>query len=216
MDSKSNCGQSEDHISVNESTNEIHFNASINSKSISTLITKLLHMEEQILKKTKTLKRKIDKLEEDKDDINCVIKISVEPQPIKLFITSHGGLVYQVFSAIDTIQGLKVPVHTYCQGIVASAGTLLSLAGKRRFITENSYMLIHEIRSGTWGKFTHMCESMENSKQLMEHIKEYYVKRTKLTAEELDEQLKKDVTWNAKTCLEKGLVDEIIEFKSSY
>ena len=64
MESKSNCGQSEDNISVNESTNEIHFNASINSKSISTLITKLLHMEEQILKKTKTLKRKIDKLEE--------------------------------------------------------------------------------------------------------------------------------------------------------
>lgn len=212
MESKSNCGQSEDHISVNESSNEIHFNASINSKSISTLITKLLHMEEQILRKTKTLKRKIDKLEEDKDDISSVIKISVEPQPIKLFITSHGGLVYQVFSAIDTIQGLKVPVHTYCQGIVASAGTLLSLAGKRRFITENSYMLIHEIRAGTWGKFTHMCESMENSKQLMDHIKEYYVKRTKLTAEELDEQLKKDVTWNAKTCLEKGLVDEIIEF----
>jgi ATP-dependent protease ClpP protease subunit len=215
MESKSNCGQSEDHISVNESSNEIHFNASINSKSISTLITKLLHMEEQILKKTKTLKRKIDKLEEDKEDFSNVIKISVEPQPIKLFITSHGGLVYQVFSAIDTIQGLKVPVHTYCQGIVASAGTLLSLAGKRRFITENSYMLIHEIRAGTWGKFTHMCESMENSKQLMDHIKEYYVKRTKLTAEELDEQLKKDVTWNAKTCLEKGLVDEIIEFKLS-
>ena len=115
MESKSNNGQSEDYISVNESTNEIHFNASINSKSISTLITKLLQMEEQLLKKTKTLKRKIDKLEEDKEDLSNVIKISVEPQPIKLFITSHGGLVYQVFSAIDTIQGLKVPVHTYCQ-----------------------------------------------------------------------------------------------------
>ena len=212
MESKSSNGQSEDHISVNESTNEIHFNASINSKSISTLITKLLHMEEQILRKTKTLKRKIDKLEDDKDEFSSIVKISVEPHPIKLYITSHGGLVYQVFSAIDTIQGLKVPVHTYCQGIVASAGTLLSLAGKRRFITENSYMLIHEIRAGTWGKFTHMCESMENSKQLMDHIKEYYVKRTKMTAEELDEQLKKDVSWNAKTCLEKGLVDEIIKF----
>ena len=46
----------------------------------------------------------------------------------------------------------------------------------------------------------------------MDHIKEFYVKRTKLTSEELDEQLKKDVTWNAKTCLEKGLVDEIIDF----
>ena len=55
-----------------------------------------------------------------------------------------------------------------------------SLAGKKRFITENSYMLIHEIRSGTWGKFSHMCESVENSKQLMEHIKSYYVKLTQI------------------------------------
>jgi ATP-dependent Clp protease protease subunit len=164
------------------------------------------------VKKTKIIKRKLSEIEDEKDDILRAVNISIEPQPIKLFITSNGGLVYQVFLAIDTIQGLKVPVHTYCQGIVASAGTLLSLSGKRRFITENSYMLIHEIRSGTWGKFTHICESLENSKQLMDHIKDYYVKRTKITAEELDEQLKKDVTWNAKTCLEKGLVDEIIKF----
>jgi ATP-dependent protease ClpP protease subunit len=45
----------------------------------------------------------------------------------------------------------------------------------------------------------------------MEHIKDYYVKNTKLTKEELDIQLVKDLTWNAETCLEKGLVDEIIK-----
>jgi len=212
MESKSNSSQSEEYITVNETSNEIHFNAPINAKSISTLIGKLRLLEEKVLKKTKSVKRKLGDLENDKDDSSGIVKVTIEPKPIKLFITSHGGLVYQVFSAIDTIQGLKVPVHTYCQGIVASAGTLLSLAGKRRFITENSYMLIHEIRSGNWGKYTYLCESMENSKQLMDHIKEYYVKRTKLTADELDEQLKKDVTWNAKTCLEKGLVDEIISF----
>jgi len=212
MESKSNSTQSEEYITVNESLNEIHFNAPVNAKSISTLINKLRLLEEKVMKKTKVVKRKFSDMEDDKEDLASMVKVTIEPNPIKLFITSHGGLVYQVFSAIDTIQGLKVPVHTYCQGIVASAGTLLSLAGKRRFITENSYMLIHEIRSGTWGKYTHICESMENSKQLMEHIKEYYIKRTKLTGEELDEQLKKDVTWNAKTCLEKGLVDEIISF----
>jgi ATP-dependent Clp protease protease subunit len=213
MDIKSGSSnsQSEDNITSNEKLNEIHFNASINSKSISTLISKLHHLEETIIKRTRKLKRKFSDFEDEAEE-DFLVKVIVEPQPIKLFITSGGGLVYQVFSAIDTIQALKVPVHTYCQGLVASAGTLLSLAGKKRFITENSYMLIHEIRAGTWGKFTHMCESIENSKQLMDHIKSYYVKRTKLTLEELDDQLKKDVTWNAETCLEKGLVDEIIRF----
>ncbi len=209
MEAKSN--SSDDcHIHVNETLNEIHFNAGVNAKSMSTLITKLLNLQEKILKKHRSLKRKIAEIEEDED--NELVKITVEPQPIKLYITSNGGYVYQVFTAIDTILDMKVPVHTICQGMVASAGTLLSCAGKKRFITENSYMLIHEIRGGTWGKFSHMTESVENSKQLMDHLKNYYISRTKLTAEELDEQLKKDVYWNAQMCLEKGLVDEIIKY----
>ncbi len=46
----------------------------------------------------------------------------------------------------------------------------------------------------------------------MDHIKSYYIKKTTITSEELEEQLKKDVTWNAEKCLEKGFVDEIIKF----
>ncbi len=202
--------EKEDFITVNESNYEIHFNAGINHKSVSTLIEKLLGLEEKILKKHRKVKRKLSDIENDEEYDS--FKLNVNLPAIKLYICSNGGLVSQVFSAIDTIQSLKVPVHTICKGFVASAGTLLSLSGKKRFITENSFMLIHELRSGTWGKFSHMVESVENSKQLMDHIKSYYIKRTKITAEELEEQLKKDVTWNAQMCLDKGLVDEIIKF----
>ena len=210
-------------INVNEQTNSIYFNAGINPKTMSILIDKLLNMEQKILKKQKNLKRKfkdIKKDDKDKDkdsdkyssDCEDQFEIKIEPKPITLYITSNGGYVYQVFSAIDTIRGMKIPVNTVCKGFVASAGTLLSLAGKRRYITESSYMLIHELRAGYWGKYTNLSESFENSKQLMEHIKSYYLTRTKMTVEDLDEQLKKDVSWNAQTCLEKGLVDEIIKY----
>jgi ATP-dependent protease ClpP protease subunit len=197
-------------INVNESINEIHFNASVTPKTMSILIDKLLELQEKILRKEKQVKRKFREFEKDDEfeQINFIIK----PTPIKLYITTNGGYVYQVFSAIDTIRNMKIPVHTICKGFVASAGTLLSLAGDKRYITENSFMLIHELRSGTWGKFTHMVESIENSRQLMEHIKSYYIKYTKMTAEELDEHLKKDITWNAEICLEKGLVHKIIKF----
>ena len=106
---------------------------------------------------------------------------------------------------------MKIPVYTICKGIVASAGTLLSLAGSQKFITENSYMLIHELRSGSWGKFSFIKDNFDNCNNLMDHIKNYYIKNTKLTKEELDIQLVKDLTWNAETCLEKGLVDKIIK-----
>lgn len=210
-------------INVDEMTNSIYFNAGINPKTMSVLVEKLLSMEKIILRKQKTLKRKIDEAKKtdrdskdksgvDYEDYEEQFEIKIEPKPINLYITSNGGLVYQVFGVIDTIRGMKVPVHTICKGFVASAGTLLSLAGKKRYITESSYMLIHELRAGHWGKFTHLSESLDNSKQLMDHIKSWYLSRTKMTKEELEEQLKKDVSWNAQTCLEKGLVDEIIKY----
>ena len=205
------CEKEETFVILREAINEIHFSGEINQKSISILIDRLLELETKVINKCKKLKRRYRE-DTDSDDENPTITFRVEPKPIKLFITSNGGIIYHVFSAIDTIRSMKIPVHTYVKGFAASAATLLSLAGKKRFITENSYMLIHEIRSGTWGKFTHLCESVENSKQLMEHIKNWYIKRTKLTVEELDEQLKKDICWNSQMCLEKGLVDEIIKF----
>lgn len=202
-------------IKVNEKENSIYFNASIDPNTMSSLIDKLLALQSNILKTQKKINKKIrDMNEKDEEDYEAQLNVIVEPKPIYLYITSNGGWLYQVFSAIDTILSMKVPVYTVCKGFVASAGTLLSLAGKRRFITENSYMLIHELRAGSWGKYTHMAESFENSKQLMEHIKSFYLKRTRMTEEEIDEQLKKDISWNAETCLQKGLVDEIIKYDS--
>ncbi len=201
-------GKGEDFINVNENKYEIHFNGGITCRSMSTLIEKLVELEDKIMKKHKTAKRKLSEIEGDDYE---GFKFTVNLPEIRLYITSNGGSVHQVFSAIDTIQEMRVPVHTICKGFVASAGTLLSLAGEKRYITENSYMLIHELRSGVWGKYTYMVENMENSKQVMEHIKSYYLKRTKISKEELDEQLKKDIIWDAQVCLEKGLVDEIIK-----
>lgn len=196
-------------ISIREETNEIYFNGKINNKSMPELIKELTNMEQKIQKKIKKIRKKIEEYEKtDEYDDSCEIKITA--QPIKLHITTYGGTVYDVFTVIDTIKNMKVDVHTICKGIVASAGTLLSLAGKKRYITENSYMLIHEIRSGMWGKFSELKEEYENVTELMEHLKKYYLKNTKMTEEEIIEQLRKDTMWNAQTCLEKGLVDEIL------
>lgn len=183
--------------------NEIHFNGSINLESMSSLTKELLNMQKTIQTSCKSIKRKFSDLDNDS------VSIEIKPQNIKLFITSNGGSVHQVFGAIDTIKCMKVPVHTICKGMVASAGTILSIHGTKRFITPNTYMLIHELRSGSWGKYQQLKDNFENCSSLMEHIKKMYVERTKLTNEDLEKCLHKDMIWNADFCIEKGLVDEI-------
>ena len=201
-------------IYVSDHDNEIYFNGPVNYISMSNLNKELLKLESKILKESVKLKRKLsDMLKDDKEFENseskyCTIKI--KSKPIKLYISSHGGSVYQVLGAFDSIRQMKVPVHTICKGFVASAGTILSLAGEKRFILKNSYMLIHQLRSSMWGKFEELKDDFENCQTLMKHLKKIYLENTNLKEEELDDILKKDISWSADICLEKGLVHEII------
>jgi len=204
------CEKEETFVILREAINEIHFSGEINQKSISILIDRLLELETKVINKCKKLKRRYRE-DTDSDDENPTITFRVEPKPIKLFITSNGGIIYHVFSAIDTIRSMKIPVHTYVKGFAASAATLLSLAGKKRFITENSYMLIHELRGGSWGTYSQLKESMENHTIIHDHIKNYYIKNTKYTMAEIEDQLKHDMIMKPEKCLEKGLVDEILK-----
>jgi ATP-dependent protease ClpP protease subunit len=136
------------------------------------------------------------------------ISLGIDKQPIYLHLTTDGGVIYSAMSIIDCIKSLSVPVYTVIDGFVASAGTLIALAGEKRYMCENAYMLIHELRSGFWGKMTDISEEYCNLKRLMKHIIKLYVNTTNLTKSELTEILKKDVNWNLNDCIAKGLVHE--------
>ena len=135
--------------------------------------------------------------------------VRVDPRPIRLILSTQGGLVHAAFSVVDTIKSLEVPVHTIVSGYVASAGTLISLAGAKRSITSNSFMMIHEIRSGFWGRYSDARAEYENITKLMEHITTYYVAHTKITRERLRDMLRSDNDLTAAEALEMGLVDVV-------
>lgn len=134
-----------------------------------------------------------------------------DPVPIYLHLTTDGGYIHSAFSIIDCMKSLKVPVHTVIDGYVASAGTLISVCGTKRYIRPNAYILIHELRSGFWGKMTYLDEEHQNCKKIQEHLTKTYLETTKLTKSRLTTLLKKDLQFNADEALEMGIVDEIYD-----
>lgn len=199
-------------INIMNDTRSIYFNGEINNFSMEHLIYELLNMELSIKKNIKNVTKIVDDAKEKMKDENLddITLELINNTHIKLYITTYGGCVHSAFNIVDTIHSMDIPVHTICKGCVASAGTLISLSGKKRFITKHSYMLIHELRTGCWGKFSYLKDEFNNSQELMETIKTYYIHHTKISIEELDQQLKEDKMWNAIHCLEKGLVHEIL------
>jgi len=132
-----------------------------------------------------------------------------DPLPIYLHITTYGGIIHAAFSAVDCMKSLRCPVYTVVDGFVASAGTLLTLAGKKRYIQPNAYMLFHELRSGFWGKMSDINQEYCNLKKVMEHLTTFYTENTPLTAKQLEKLLIKDSIWSSQECLDKGVVDEL-------
>ncbi len=141
--------------------------------------------------------------------IQMVFAYNLPSVPLYLHISSFGGSIFAALTAIDAIKASRVPVYTIIEGATASAGTLMSVVGDRRYITPSSYMLIHQLSSGCWGKMAEIEDEMENLKALMKQIRKIYKKHTKIPKDELKEILKHDLWFNAKKSMEVGLVDEI-------
>ena len=121
------------------------------------------------------------------------------------------GGVFLPASIMDTIKNCTTPVHSYIDGSVASAGTLISVVANKRFIFENSFMLIHQLSSSMWGNFEALKEEMENLDLIMDRIKKIYKEHTNMSTRQITAVLKKDKWFEAEVCLELGLVDEIVE-----
>lgn len=138
------------------------------------------------------------------------IQYNVEAPPIHLHIQSQGGSLYHSIYIIDLITSMNTPVYTYIDGFAASAATLISVVGKKRFMTKNSLMLIHQLSGSDSGKYDELQDQMSNMKVLMDMIENIYLNHTSIQLNELEILLKKDIWLNAETCLKFGLVDEIL------
>ena len=179
----------EKHISVHE--NKIYYYAGVNRDSASELNKKIGELEA----KSWTLCHNLDL---DK------------PPTLRIFINSGGGSITAGISSMDTILRTKVPVHSYVDGFCASAATFLSVVASNRFMSRNSYMLIHQLSTNFWGKYSDFEDEKQNLDLMMTTIKSVYEKYTKVPKKKLNEILKHDLLWDAETCLKYGLIDEII------
>lgn len=176
---------------ITKVNNHIYFYAEVDRNTIFTL--------SQLIKKA------------EKENINVSENFSIDPPDIYLHISSFGGSVFDAFTAIDIINSCRVNINTIIDGATASAGTLISVVGKKRYMRPNSFMLIHELSSSFWGKMTEIEDDFENNKKLMNKIKDIYKTYTKVPKKELNEILKHDLWWDNDICLKYELVDELWE-----
>jgi len=168
--------------------NHIYFSTNITAKTSFNLCKRIRSLEETVKIKNITQNMKLE---------------------IFLHITTDGGCITSAFSIIDCMEGLSIPVHTVIDSNVSSAGTLISVHGVKRYICKNSYILIHELRSGVRGKLSYIDDNFNNCIKMQEHINNIYINKTKINKKMLKDILVKDIQFNAEECIKMGIADEL-------
>jgi len=157
-----------------------------------------------------TIRELIEGLREAEDYcLQTKRQMNLKKVPIYLHINSYGGCIFSALNAIDYIEACSVPVYTIIEGSTASAGTLISVCGKKRFIRPNAHMLIHQLSSECWGKMSELEDEFSNLKAIMSKLKTIYKDHTAIPKNELKRLLKHDLWLNSDQCLEYGLVDDL-------
>ena len=181
--------------------NHVYFYTAVTNDSI-------LSLQKVITKVVKTLNQQIEETRS--------MGLTATLSPIYLHINSQGGSIFACFAFLDFLTQIKLQnknlkVYSVVEGRAASAGSLMSVVCDKRFIGQNSYILIHQLSAGTFGKYYEMKDSMKNYDSFMKKIKEIYLKFTKIPAKELDKILEHDLYFDAKLCLKYNLVDHLID-----
>jgi ATP-dependent protease ClpP protease subunit len=148
-----------------------------------------------------------------RDLCHTLKKVSREHLLVRVYIKSDGGDMFSGFAAFDFMSHLKsqgVQIETIALGLVASAAVDILLAGSKRLMGKNAYVLVHQISSEISGSYDEMKQAMKHHKWYMKRTKKILEETTQLGTKIEEYLTGLDKKLSARKCLKYGIIDEII------
>lgn len=134
-----------------------------------------------------------------------------ERQPIIIYINSPGGSVVDGYALIDVMQQSVTPVYTVNQGICASMGFLIFLAGHKRYSMLRSEFLMHDGSTYGWDSTAKMKDRMDfETGQIEAMTKKYIMDRTKINSDLYDAKYRVEWYFLPEEAKYHGVVDYIV------
>ena len=161
------------------------------------------------------LSQKIIEINDDDERLRKlyhVYGIDYTPKPIKMYIDSYGGSVYQCFGLLSVMDNSKTEVHTIVTGCAMSCGFMILISGHKRFAHKLSTPLYHQVSTTKSGTLKEIEDDIMETKRLQETIEKITLDRTKISKKKLKEVYDGKVDWfmTAQEAKDLGVVDEIL------
>lgn len=139
-------------------------------------------------------------------------------QPICIHINSGGGWASCGFALYDFIKATSesVDIIGIVEGEAASAASLILLGCSTRLMSDNSFILIHQISWGAWGNNRQMTDHSYNADKMMKKLINIYKNETTIGSNEKTDEdrekaikniLEHDYELDIEECIKYGLVE---------
>ena len=132
---------------------------------------------------------------------------------IHMYINSPGGIIYSGLAIYDTMQMISNPISTVAVGVTASFGTVLLAAGTkgRRYALPNATIHLHQPLGGAQGQATDIEIQARQILRLKALLLNILAKHTGQPLEVIERDSDRDYYLEAKTAVDYGLVDQVLE-----
>lgn len=132
--------------------------------------------------------------------------------PIQVVINSPGGSADSGFAIYDVLRFVRPPIRTIVNGLCASAGILVHLAGDKgmRFTLPESRFMIHQPSTAGRGTASDLDITAREVIKLRERYVRIIADGTGRDPEKILEDARRDFWLNASEALEYGLVDKVL------
>lgn len=132
---------------------------------------------------------------------------------INVRINSPGGSVFDGLAIFNALQNSTAEVHTWNDGLAASMGALILMAGQTVHAAKNSLLMIHSPSTGVWGNAKDLRDALDVLEKVQNSLIECLMPRTKKTRSEIETEFfdYTDHWLSADEALKEGFIDEIIE-----
>lgn len=139
-----------------------------------------------------------------------------ETPSLRFYISTWGGDVHGMFALYDLMRSVReeVDIETIGLGKVMSAGVLLLASGTKgmRVVGRNTRIMVHGIKSVTYGAIPSLENEMEETRWLQGKMVEALASETKLTKSKIQKMIAKQIDYyiSAEEAVEMGIADIII------
>lgn len=142
-----------------------------------------------------------------------IAELNDENKDICVYINSRGGIVTSLLSMIDAMNLVENDFSTICIGQCASCGAVFLSAGTKgkRYITENSRVLIHQVRGGMWGTNSEIQADAKEMERMNKLLLTMLAENCGKTVEEIENlTLGGDLVLTAQEAVDFGIVDAVL------